>query len=274
MKILRTVSIGAALALTSACSDVYTHGLGGNVSVLSSEAKHQLAFTTNRDGRQIVCATPSPDAIQADAFSLAGKAGVTLSSGDDVKAQLGFGRSETAAFVAMRTQTIQLLRDVAYRICESYLNGAIDDGEYQTTIRALPIVFATTMAIDGVTTAAVAPSIAISSGNVKLASQDDGDGDGNSAQPPQGSNPQAALKAATESAAIANGAKDVILRAMELAYCASNTVGNTYVIPVATKSSTLPDGTRVIEKTPQTGIDLRAASCANHAPYQVKTGAK
>jgi hypothetical protein len=68
-----------------------------------------------------VCAEPSPDALSVYAAEASATAG---------KAELGFASQEGGAFVGLRTQSIQLLRDAAYRLCEAYLSGAIGSAEY------------------------------------------------------------------------------------------------------------------------------------------------
>lgn len=69
-----------------------------------------------------VCAEPSPDALSAFASALtAGAANSTKTSGS-----VGSSLSETAASIGLRTQSITLMRDMLYRICEQYYNKAID----------------------------------------------------------------------------------------------------------------------------------------------------
>lgn len=73
-------------------------------------------------GRRIVCAEPSPDAISA----FAAAAGVSLSNAQQaLSAETSL--SEAAANIGLRTQTIQILRDGFYRLCESYMNGLARD---------------------------------------------------------------------------------------------------------------------------------------------------
>jgi len=69
-----------------------------------------------------VCAEPSPDALSAFASALtAGAANATKTS-----VSVGSSLSETAASIGLRTQSITLMRDMLYRICEQYYNKAID----------------------------------------------------------------------------------------------------------------------------------------------------
>lgn len=69
-----------------------------------------------------VCAEPNPDALSAFATALtAGAADATKTS-----VTVGSSLSETAASIGLRTQSITLMRDMLYRICEAYYNKAID----------------------------------------------------------------------------------------------------------------------------------------------------
>lgn len=71
--------------------------------------------------RLIVCAEPSPDALSA----IAAQAGVSVSDVSRAISAQG-GLSETAASIGLRTQTIQILRDGFYRLCEAQMNGLSD----------------------------------------------------------------------------------------------------------------------------------------------------
>ena len=75
---------------------------------------------------RIVCAEPSPDVALAVANSLSG--GITAFGYGSVS----FDRSsaEAVAQLAERVSTVQLLRDVLYRACEAYANGAISSITY------------------------------------------------------------------------------------------------------------------------------------------------
>ena len=72
----------------------------------------------------VVCAEPSPDAMQSTALALAGEA-----SSAQLQAAISgsLGLSNSAVSVGLRTQAITLLRDVYYRLCEGLSNGGLDD---------------------------------------------------------------------------------------------------------------------------------------------------
>ena len=79
-------------------------------------------FTTiGGQKRSIVCAEPSPDALSAIGVALAGNievAGRGSASGS-------YSTAESVLNIGLRTQTIQLLRDAMYRLCEAYFNSGL-----------------------------------------------------------------------------------------------------------------------------------------------------
>ena len=104
------------------------------------------------DGKPVtvlaVCAEPSPDALQATATALAGEG-----SGDALRAVLnlsGFS-SESAASIGLRTQTIQLLRDAYFRLCEAYLNDGIDSIAYDVLQRRFQNQIVALLAVEQLT---------------------------------------------------------------------------------------------------------------------------
>ena len=88
------------------------------------------------DGKPVtdlaVCAEPSPDALQATAVALAGSR-----SSESLKnlLNLSASSSESAASIGLRTQSIQLLRDAYFRLCEAFLNDGIDSIAYDVLHR-------------------------------------------------------------------------------------------------------------------------------------------
>lgn len=95
--------------------------------------------------RLIVCAEPSPDALSA----IAAQAGVSLSDVSRALTAQG-GISETAASIGLRTQTIQILRDGFYRLCEAQLNG-LPDVQYAIMLRRFQTNMIALLAIEQLT---------------------------------------------------------------------------------------------------------------------------
>lgn len=114
----------------------------------------------DEDPHMIVCAEPSPDAMSALALSVAG--GVQNNSVGQANASASL--AETAATIGVRTQSIQLLRDGMYRLCESYMNGAIDPLQYMVLWNRYQEMMLGLVAIEQLTGAVRAPAVAIGAG--------------------------------------------------------------------------------------------------------------
>lgn len=100
-----------------------------------------------------VCAEPSPDALQSTALALGGEA-----SAEAVVAVLkaSFVRSETQDYVGLRTQTIQLLRDAYFRLCEAFMNDGVDAIAYDVLQRRFQSQIVALLAVEQLTGAVVA----------------------------------------------------------------------------------------------------------------------
>lgn len=137
-----------------------------------SDIKQRGVFVQSRvdaTGREIpiLCAEPSPDAMAAVAASLAasGSAGGTNPASGALSASV----SESAAFVGLRTQTIQLLRDGFYRMCEGYMSGALTAEDFSIMQRRYQANMLALLAIEQLTGAMKSPAIAIDTATMALA---------------------------------------------------------------------------------------------------------
>jgi len=179
--VLRSACVCAAvlsLSFLTGCANYIfkTFDIDQSNESLSLDAKQRVVLVTQQGGKnrdqKIVCAEPSPDALSAIAASASGAAAVTIpgtGGGGTTGGTGGFagGVSESVASLAMRTQTIQLLRDGYYRLCEAYMNGAIDKHQYNVVLVNIDRLMETLLGIDGiagtrnvapVTISAVAPT--------------------------------------------------------------------------------------------------------------------
>jgi hypothetical protein len=127
----------------------------------SIDAKQRFILITNKGGpnkdQRIVCAEPSPDALTAQAAAIAAQGGTPT-----VGVGFGGGSSEAAASIGLRTQTIQLLRDGYYRLCEAHLNGVLSKEQYNLAFVSIDELMITLLAIDAIAGAPSAPAVAIS----------------------------------------------------------------------------------------------------------------
>lgn len=112
---------------------------------------------TTTTSQTIVCAEPSPDAMSAYAAELAAEVDIPA----QVTARLAAAFQESASFVGLRTQSIQLLRDSLYRLCEGYMSGAIDEYQYDTLLRRSQKYMVALLGIEQLTGAIRAPSVTI-----------------------------------------------------------------------------------------------------------------
>lgn len=128
---------------------------------ISIDAKQRAIYTVTKrfgDGTEwkAICAEPSPDALAALSASLgvdAATAGKALGA--------AFASQEGAASIGLRTQTITILRDAMYRLCEGYASGALDDIAYARLQRRYQAIVTGLLAIEQLTGAVVASQVSI-----------------------------------------------------------------------------------------------------------------
>jgi hypothetical protein len=118
----------------------------------------QRAITHARVGTDLrLCAEPSPDALSA----IAASSGLSLSKGDSLNLATNLALAEGAGSIGLRTQSIQLMRDAMYRICEGYLSGALDGPSYETLYRRFQSSMVAILAIEQLTGVVRAPPITL-----------------------------------------------------------------------------------------------------------------
>ncbi|MBC3873304.1 hypothetical protein [Undibacterium flavidum] len=163
---LISISLAGCANFNSVYRDLKTgEGTGALIDI---KQRAIIASKTGEGTNQkiIVCAEPSPDALSAYAAELAGKA--DLPSG--TSAQLSSAFQESASFTGLRTQSIQLLRDSMYRMCEAHMNGAITAGQYDILARRYQKHTVALLAIEQLTGAIKAPAVTINtSGSAEAA---------------------------------------------------------------------------------------------------------
>lgn len=106
-----------------------------------------------------ICAEPSPDALTAIATAARASANVK----DQVNVAAAFERAESAASIGLRTQSITLMRDVLFRICEQYQSGALTPAAVETLERRYQSSMVAILAIEQLTGAVRAPAVNLGS---------------------------------------------------------------------------------------------------------------
>jgi len=141
----------------SGCGSTIIEGFDFEEKSLLTDAKVRTVVSRDVDGRRIVCAEPSPDALVAVAQAASAQAQVAGKGAGGIS----FSLSESAASIGIRTATIQLLRDGLYRACEAYANGAIDNFGYALILNKIDDVMVTLLGIEGLTRIPPATQVAI-----------------------------------------------------------------------------------------------------------------
>jgi hypothetical protein len=134
---------------------------------LSIDAKQRVVIfkqlkdpTSSANGATITCAEPSPDALSALSTSLGG----SLKANANVVASLAAASTESAASIGLRTQSIQLLRDGMYRLCEAYAAQAINAEEFNRQQRRYQNLMLSLLAIEQITGAVVPRQVGLGNG--------------------------------------------------------------------------------------------------------------
>ena len=158
-RMIFAVSAIAASLVTTGCNHFGLHssffnsyGSGEKMDIQKRAILSGSASPTAR-----VCAEPSPDAMSAMAMEAAAKGGVP----SKVQVELSAALQQSAAFVGLRTSSIQLLRDFGYRLCEAYLSGAISPGQYDLLMRRFQKNVVALLAIEQLTGAVKAPPVTL-----------------------------------------------------------------------------------------------------------------
>ena len=96
---------------------------------------------------QQFCAEPSPDALSAYTSSL----GIGVSDPSQLAASVAQGLQSSAGSIGLRTQSITLMRDALYRMCEAYSNGALGPVQVATLLGRSQDLTAVILAVEQLT---------------------------------------------------------------------------------------------------------------------------
>ncbi|EGQ8022024.1 hypothetical protein RAL01_000614 [Vibrio vulnificus] len=136
----------------------------GNGALIDIKQRAILVSKTSDSSQPIVCAEPSPDALSAYAAEL----GVQIPQ----KVGVATSSQEASAYTGLRTQSIQLLRDGMYRLCEAYMGGAIDSGMYGILIRRYQKNMVALLAVEQLTQTIQSPPLALTTQSSASVAQD------------------------------------------------------------------------------------------------------
>lgn len=159
MRTLTRILLGILSLSLAACANLQT--IGRTTSLPSGEeggvAIHldaqQRLLIYNKMGKY--CAEPSPDALAAYAASL----GLGASVPGQGAASVAQALQSSAGSIGLRTQSITLMRDTLYRLCEAYANGVIEPVQVATLMGRNQDLTAVVLAIEQLTGAVAANQV-------------------------------------------------------------------------------------------------------------------
>ena len=115
---------------------------------------------------QQYCAEPSPDALQAYASALGVGGSAPLIGALSVAAT----QQSIAGSIGLRTQTITIMRDALFRMCEAYHNGILGDVMVATLLGRSQDLTAVILAVEQLTGAVAANQVVLTSSSSANAS--------------------------------------------------------------------------------------------------------
>jgi hypothetical protein len=201
---------------------------------LSVDAKQRTIFTVTKEYSgektwKAICAEPSPDALSALSASGAIDASVVGKA-----LGLAYGTQEGAASIGLRTQTITILRDAMYRLCEGYASNALDEISFSRLQRRYQNIMLGLLSIEQLTGTVVANQ-AIIHGNLSAKL---GQSLGQVTEQVQAARDGAgSAKSALEKASASAKAADEAMTGAEAAYKAALTAANGDVTAAAVKEA-------------------------------------
>jgi hypothetical protein len=147
----RALATISAFTLLAGCSEgnlnsIYRKSTLGGADVVLVDAKQRMIVgipvsSESRHGEikptHVVCAEPSPDVAQALSSALTASLKVAVEGRGSGQAAFGHSAAESVSQLGERLGTIQLLRDVLYRACEAYANGAMTRTMYAVALSGI-----------------------------------------------------------------------------------------------------------------------------------------
>ena len=150
------------LSILAGCANLNTIDRETDLDSLDDKGKvihldiQQRLVVVNAMGKY--CAEPSPDALAAFAAAV----GIGASAPAKGAVSAAGGASSSAASVGLRTQSITLMRDALYRMCEAYGNGQLSKPQVMALLSRSQDLTAVILATEQLTGAVVAQQAALS----------------------------------------------------------------------------------------------------------------
>lgn len=145
--------IGLLAAALSGCANLATIGrntdLPGGGKAIHLDSAQRLVYA---DSKGRLCAEPTPDALQSYAAALGASVGID----ERGAASLSNALNANAASVGLHTQSITLMRDTLYRICEYSHNANVENIDVVQLLQRSQDLTLGALAIEQLTGAVVA----------------------------------------------------------------------------------------------------------------------
>ncbi|MCK9605953.1 MAG: DUF4164 domain-containing protein [Methylomonas sp.] len=157
------VLLFGVLFLLAGCANINTLSRTTPLDFSNNEGKavhldiQQRLFIVNQMGKY--CAEPSPDALAAFAAAL----GIGASVPPYGTGSLAASGSSSVASIGLRTQSITLMRDALYRMCEAYGNKMLSGPQVMALLSRSQDLTAVILATEQLTGAVVAQQAGLSS---------------------------------------------------------------------------------------------------------------
>ncbi|MEO5612791.1 MAG: hypothetical protein ABIT68_08630 [Sphingomicrobium sp.] len=154
--IVRLLTTALCLIFLGGCAEMThltrTRNLGDSRFILIDAKQRAISSVNN-----INCAEPSPDALSA----LAASQGANFGAPNGGSGAESFAIAEAAGSIGLRTQSIQLLRDSMFRVCEAYQNHQLSPFMVQLLHQRFQTTMVSVLAIEQLTGAMRAPAIVL-----------------------------------------------------------------------------------------------------------------
>ena len=154
-----------AVSALAGCATLQTVGRTTRLedtTAIHLDAQQRLVLVTGRE----YCAEPSPDALSAYAAAL----GLGVSGVSKHAASLAHALQSSTASIGLRTQSITLMRDALYRMCEARQNNYIQDSDVAVFLRRSQELTAVVLAIEQLTGAVVGQQVSLTPDSSAVAS--------------------------------------------------------------------------------------------------------
>ena len=161
MNAMRKLFLSVALACSiglSGCANLNTISrsktLPKDGKVIHLDIQQRLLIANSAGA---YCAEPSPDGLAAFAAAL----GVSASNPTSSALSVAGSGNSNAASIGLRSQTITVMRDAMYRVCEAYNNGFIGKAQVPTLISRSQDLTAVILAVEQLTGPLTAQQVAL-----------------------------------------------------------------------------------------------------------------